>query len=113
MPWSCEAFVFMPFVAGIETVVVSLEVEQPERPEEGESAQEDQPQEDISEKDLVLSTDNNKAEDIAAGITAICKKIRQKLPRTKIVLFGIFPRGEMPNDMRKLNANATGAVPTT
>ena len=40
-----------------------LEVEQPERPEEGESTQEDQSQEDINEKDLVLSTDNNKAED--------------------------------------------------
>ncbi len=40
-----------------------LEIEQPEISEEAESAQEDQPQEDINEKDLVLSTDNNKAED--------------------------------------------------
>jgi len=40
-----------------------LEVEQPERPDEAESTQEDQSQEDINEKDLVLSTDNNKAED--------------------------------------------------
>jgi RNA polymerase sigma-54 factor len=42
-----------------------LETEQPESPEseEVESAPEDQPQEDIDEKDLVLSTDNNKAED--------------------------------------------------
>jgi RNA polymerase sigma-54 factor len=40
-----------------------LEIEQPESPEEVESAQEDQPQEDINEKDLVLSTDNNKVED--------------------------------------------------
>jgi RNA polymerase sigma-54 factor len=40
-----------------------LEMEQPESPEEVESARDDQPQEDIDDKDLVLSTDNNKAED--------------------------------------------------
>jgi len=40
-----------------------LEIEQPESPEEADSSQEDQPQEDLEEKDLVLSTDNNKAED--------------------------------------------------
>ena len=42
-----------------------LEMEEPEspEPEEVESSPEDQPREDINEKDLVLSTDNNKAED--------------------------------------------------
>jgi RNA polymerase sigma-54 factor len=40
-----------------------LEMEQPESPEEVESARDDQPQEDIDDKDLVISTDNNKAED--------------------------------------------------
>ena len=42
-----------------------LEMEEPDSPEseEVESAPEDQTQEDINEKDLVLSTDNNKAED--------------------------------------------------
>ena len=40
-----------------------LETEQPESPEEVESAQEEQPQEDIDDKDLILSTDNNKTED--------------------------------------------------
>ena len=40
-----------------------LEIEQPENPDEEESSQEDQPQENIEEKDLVLSTDNNKVED--------------------------------------------------
>jgi RNA polymerase sigma-54 factor len=40
-----------------------LEIEPPESPEEAESAPEDQPQEDIDEKDLVLSTDTDKAED--------------------------------------------------
>jgi RNA polymerase sigma-54 factor len=40
-----------------------LETEQPENPEDNESPVEDQPQEDTDEKDLVLSTDNNKADD--------------------------------------------------
>jgi len=40
-----------------------LETEVQESPEEVESAQEDQPQEDIDDKDLVLSTDNNKVDD--------------------------------------------------
>lgn len=40
-----------------------LETEMPENPEEAEIAREDQIQEDIDDKDLVLSTDNNKAED--------------------------------------------------
>jgi RNA polymerase sigma-54 factor len=40
-----------------------LETEPPESPEEVESAPEAQPQEDIEDKDLVLSTDENKTED--------------------------------------------------
>jgi RNA polymerase sigma-54 factor len=40
-----------------------LEMEQPDSSEEVESTSEDQPAEDIDDKDLVLSTDNNKAED--------------------------------------------------
>jgi len=40
-----------------------LETEQPENPDEAETNGEDQPQEDIDDKDLVLSTDNNKADD--------------------------------------------------
>jgi RNA polymerase sigma-54 factor len=40
-----------------------LEIESPESPEETEPAPEDQHQEDIEDKDLVLSTDKNKTED--------------------------------------------------
>jgi RNA polymerase sigma-54 factor len=40
-----------------------LETEQPENPDEAEVSGEDQPQEDIDNKDLVLGTDNNKADD--------------------------------------------------
>jgi RNA polymerase sigma-54 factor len=40
-----------------------LETEQPESPEEAESATEEESQEDVDDKDLVLSTDSNKADD--------------------------------------------------
>jgi len=35
----------------------------------------------------------HKAEDIAAGIEAICGRLKQKVPHAKILLLGIFPRG--------------------
>ena len=40
-----------------------------------------------------LSQDNTEAE-ILEGITAIVQQIRSRQPDTKIILFGIFPRGE-------------------
>jgi RNA polymerase sigma-54 factor len=40
-----------------------LEIESPESPDETESGAEQEPSEDIDEKDLVVSTDNNKTED--------------------------------------------------
>jgi lysophospholipase L1-like esterase len=44
------------------------------------------------------------AEETAAGIEAIVKDLRQRLPETKILLLGIFPRGEKPDDkLRRLN----------
>lgn len=38
------------------------------------------------------------AEQIAAGITAIVKELRTKLPETKILLLAIFPRGQDPKN---------------
>jgi lysophospholipase L1-like esterase len=40
----------------------------------------------------------NTAEEIAEGVSAIVTKLRQKLPDAKILLLGIFFRGEKPND---------------
>jgi len=40
---------------------------------------------------------SNTAVEIAEGVTAIVRKLRQKLPETKILLLGIFFRGEKPN----------------
>ena len=36
--------------------------------------------------------DDNTAEEIADGIIAICKRIRTKCPKTKILILAIFPR---------------------
>jgi lysophospholipase L1-like esterase len=39
--------------------------------------------------------------DIAAGIKAIIELIRKKQPQARILLLGIFPRGEKPNPGRE------------
>ena len=46
---------------------------------------------------VMIGTNNlgaNTNEEIIAGITAIVKKLNDKLPKTKVLLLGIFPRGE-------------------
>ncbi|MCS7167699.1 MAG: GDSL-type esterase/lipase family protein [Gemmatales bacterium] len=52
---------------------------------------------------LLIGTNNtngndNTAEEIAEGITAIVREIHKRSPKTKILLLGIFPRGKDPND---------------
>lgn len=50
---------------------------------------------------IMIGTNNlglNQPADIAAGVTAICALIHAKLPATRILLLGIFPRGEKPGD---------------
>ena len=48
--------------------------------------------------ELMIGTNNLKAnksdEEIAAGVTKIVEEIHQKLPKTKVLLLAIFPRGE-------------------
>ena len=61
---------------------------------------------------LMIGTNNsngqdNTAEEIADGIKAICAKMRYKLPKTKILIFGIFPRGATPSPQREKNAKAS------
>ena len=50
--------------------------------------------------------DDNTAEEIADGIIAICEQIRVELPKTKILLLAIFPRGAEPGPQREKNAGA-------
>lgn len=54
---------------------------------------------------LMIGTNNSNGEDntvdqIADGITAIVKKLREKLPSTRILLVPIFPRSENPSVIR-------------
>lgn len=48
---------------------------------------------------LMIGTNNSNgsdftAEEIAEGVGAIVKKLNEKLPKTKVLVLGIFPRGE-------------------
>jgi len=63
---------------------------------------------------LMIGTNNFGADspkDIAAGIQAIVEKLRMKLPSTKVLLLGVFPRGETPGDpLREKNVAVNGLV---
>ncbi len=56
---------------------------------------------------LMIGTNNAGAkpmqspEDVAAGVKAIVEKLREKLPQTKILVLGIFPRGEDDQDAKR------------
>ncbi|MFZ4573737.1 MAG: platelet-activating factor acetylhydrolase IB subunit [Phycisphaerales bacterium] len=58
---------------------------------------------------IMIGTNNtghreDKAEETAAGIKAIIGRITKKCPKTKVLLLGIFPRGEtVDHPQRKLN----------
>lgn len=61
---------------------------------------------------VMIGTNNsngrdNTPEEIAAGIEAIVKTLRDKLPQTKILLLAIFPRAEKPDPQRGKNAKAS------
>jgi len=54
---------------------------------------------------VMIGTNNSNGEDnsveqIAEGVAAIVKKLRAKLPSTRVLLLAIFPRGENPNPQR-------------
>ncbi|MBL9134129.1 MAG: chitobiase/beta-hexosaminidase C-terminal domain-containing protein [Verrucomicrobiaceae bacterium] len=53
---------------------------------------------------MMIGTNNSgtcSAPDITAGITAIVLELEKRLPQSKILLLGIFPRGEKPNPQRE------------
>ena len=61
---------------------------------------------------LMIGTNNSNgtdspAEEIGAGIQAIVKKLREKLPQTKVLILAVFPRGEKPSPQREKNAKAS------
>ena len=63
---------------------------------------------------LMIGTNNsgsNSSEQIAEGVKAIVEKLRTKLPETKVLVLGIFPRGENnDNKNRKVNAGANEII---
>ena len=61
---------------------------------------------------LMIGTNNsngtdNTANEIADGITAIINVLRSKLPRTKVLILAVFPRGNTPSPQREKNARAS------
>jgi beta-glucosidase len=46
------------------------------------------------------SVEGDSAEAVAEGVRAICTEINKRHPATKILLLGIFPRGEKPGGVR-------------
>ncbi len=63
---------------------------------------------------LMIGTNNsgtNTSEQIADGVEAIVKKLRTKLPKTKILVLAIFPRGATVDDVkRKVNVAANRSI---
>ena len=51
--------------------------------------------------------DRNSVQQIADGIARIVALLRRKLPRSKILLLAIFPRGEIPGANRRKVARAS------
>jgi beta-glucosidase len=49
---------------------------------------------------IMIGTNNigDSVDDIVAGVTAVVQEVRHKLPHTKVLLLGIFPRGNSATD---------------
>ncbi len=53
---------------------------------------------------LMIGTNNasgNTPDEIAQGVTAIVNEIRSRSPKSKVLLLGVFPRGEKPGPIRE------------
>jgi lysophospholipase L1-like esterase len=62
---------------------------------------------------MMIGTNNTgecTAPDIAQGITAIVAELNKRLPAAKILLLGIFPRGEKPGPQREKIAEINGLI---
>jgi beta-glucosidase len=64
---------------------------------------------------LLIGTNNaaigNPPEEIAAGVAAIVTKLRAKLPRTKLLVLALFPRGADAKDpIRQVNIKANTII---
>ncbi|XP_047463312.1 platelet-activating factor acetylhydrolase IB subunit beta isoform X2 [Mugil cephalus] len=70
--------------------------------------------ENIRPKVVVLWVGTNNyehtAEQVAGGILAIAQLLTTHLPKAKIVVLGLLPRGERPNPLREKNAAVNGLL---
>lgn len=58
---------------------------------------------------LNIGTNNlglNTTEEIRAGVAAIIREIRERMPKTRILLLGVFPRGQNPDDPMRIKVTA-------
>lgn len=61
---------------------------------------------------LMIGTNNVRTAtpaEIAQGVTAVVKRVRDKLPETKILLLGVFPRSKSPDDPARIRLEAVNA----
>jgi beta-glucosidase len=62
---------------------------------------------------VMIGTNNsgsNTPQQIADGIKAILDELQKRCPKTKVLLLGIFPRGETPEDPRRKVNEATNQI---
>ncbi|KAM6907295.1 platelet-activating factor acetylhydrolase IB subunit alpha2 [Xenentodon cancila] len=59
-----------------------------------------------------VGTNNHQhtAEQVAGGILAIAELLTSRLPKAKIIVLGLLPRGERPNPLREKNATVNGLL---
>lgn len=62
---------------------------------------------------VIMIGTNNLSRDtpaeIADGVTAVVGKVRQKFPKAKVLLLGVFPRSEKPDDSYRIRVQAINA----
>ena len=61
----------------------------------------------------MIGTNNsgsNSPQEIADGLVAITKQLREKLPKTKVLLLGVFPRGSNKDDARRMVNEKANAI---
>ncbi|MFP6582513.1 MAG: GDSL-type esterase/lipase family protein [Candidatus Hydrogenedentota bacterium] len=62
---------------------------------------------------LMIGTNNvsaNSAREIADGITAIVQKLNRELPDMKILILGVFPRADVPQDLQDKLKEVNAAI---
>lgn len=62
---------------------------------------------------IMIGTNNsgsNSPEEIAEGVTKIVQQIREKTPKTKVLLLATFPRGAYPSDQKRQVNEKSNAI---